>query len=281
MKLFPISLVTSVCFMAAIAWPHTSIAQTVSLSFQTTFNIPEWNQSLGISDAQLAPAGDGIRGEGNWTTTNGSMDQVTLAANYPGGGGGRGYRHWVGDGPSNNGGGIEIFWPATSEYWLRYYVRFQIVSGWQQSVFMKMLYILPPGTFYFGFHDSVVGGHVESDSVDHGFGLGNHKSTVSWSVVDDTNWHCMEVHAKMNPVGGVGNGVFEFWLDGAKIYSNSSVNFTNSNGQQFSGARVGENAHSPANGGVDFYVDFDDFAISNSGYIGPIGIPSPKNLRVQ
>ena len=77
----------------------------------------------------------------------------------------------------------------------------------------------------------------------------------------------------MNTTGAASDGIFEFWLDGAL----------------FSNCAVGSNHNDPQNGGVDFHVDFDDIAISTTGYIGPTyGTPSagpriaaPKNLRVQ
>src|SRR5881296_3316998 len=67
-----------------------------SLLWQTTFNCPkDWTQSMGLADALVCAAGDGISGSGAWTSTGHPLgDEITLAANNPGGGGGRGFRHW-------------------------------------------------------------------------------------------------------------------------------------------------------------------------------------------
>jgi len=298
MKTFAISLVSSVCVIAALAWSQTARAQTVPLVFQTTFNIPAWDQNpTNLSDAGLAPSGDGISGSGAWTTSpNGSGDQITFAANYSAGGGGKGFRHWVGDGTNNGGGSIGIQWTPVSEMWFRYYIRFQAGFRWGSSVSpnMKTIYCnyAEPGTFYLGLHDGVVGGHVEVDPYTAPGGLqGNHHSTVSWAnwqggSTGDGNFHVLEVHVKMNTTGASSDGIFEFWLDGTRIYTNSTVHFSNATGAKFNNCKVGENHNNPQNGGVDVYVDFDDLAISTTGYIGPIGSPgpgpaAPKNLRVQ
>lgn len=132
-----------------------------------------------------------------------------------------------------------------------------------------------PGTFYFGLHDGVVGGHVEVDPINHGWLTGNHHSTVTWAQwqggsTGDGNFHVLEVHAKMNTTSTSADGIFEFWLNGTRIYTNSTVHFANTTGAQFTNCAVGGNHNNPQNGGVDVYVDFDDLAISTTGYIGPI-----------
>ncbi len=272
MKTIAISLVSSVCVVALLAWSQTSRAQ-VPLVFQTTFNCPDWNQSMGLSDAALCSSGDGIRGNGAWTTRKGSMDQITATANNPAGGGWKGFRHWVGDGLNNGGGGIVVSFSPVSEMWLRYYIRFQSGFTWGRGVNMKTIYCNrgQPGTFYFGLHDGVIGGHIEVDPTG---GNGNHYSTVTWaawqgSATSNGKFHVLEVHARMNSSGRSADGVLEFWLDGTRIYASSTVHFTNTTGAQFSNCAVGENHNDPRNG-ADAYVDFDDIAVSTTGYIGPI-----------
>jgi hypothetical protein len=297
MKTFAISFISSVCVIAALSCPQTSRAQTV---FQTTFNIPEWIQTPGLSDSdgQLAPAGDGITGNGGWTTSNGSRDQITAAANNPAGGGGRGFRHWVGNGLNNAGGGIVINFTPSTQVWIRYYIRHKAGFAWAPGgQNMKTIYCNRniPGTFYFGYFFGAIGGHVEQDS-----GTGNHIADflnssppeliqqMTWAnwqggSTGDGNFHVLEVRAKMNTTGASSNGVFEFWVDDTKIYSNSNVHFANTTGARFTNCAVGENHNAPQNG-ADAYVDFDDIAISTTGYIGPIGAtgtPVPQNLRVQ
>ena len=241
-----------------------------AMLFQTTFDIPAAIQPFPVadhSDAGLPPDGDGINWQGDWFAQPGNVqDEISAAANMSAGGGGKGFRHAVGDGASNNGGGIVISWSAASEIWLRYYIRFPLGFAWGGETNMKTIYFLPPGVFYFGLHDGAIGGYIQEDGRVH-------KSTVTWADMQggstgDGLWHCLEVHAKMNSLAALSDGVFEFWLDGTKIYSHSAVKFESADGQQFSSTRFGENAHDPGNGGVVF-VDFDDIAVSATGYIGP------------
>lgn len=242
--------------------------------FETSFDIPEWHQDNGLSDAQLAPDGDGIKGDANNKTTNGSGDQITPAANNPSGGGGRGYRHWVGDGENNLGGSIRVDLDVgprrRSELWLRYYIRFQLGFAWGSPIEMKTIYVnrLQPGTFYFGLKDGVIGAHVEIEA-------GNRYSSVTWAQMQggstgDGLFHCLEIHVKMNPIGGQSTGIMEFWLDGTLIFSASDVKFSNSSDSTFGEFAFGENHNNPQNGGVDVYVDFDDIVMDDAAYIGPL-----------
>jgi len=232
--------------------------------FQTTFDCPDWNQTMGLDDSDVCSNGDGIEGGGDWSTSNGSVDQITAAANNPAGGGGKGFRHWAGDGVNNNGGGIVVQWVGVSEMWFRYYIRFQAVAWDPSTVYMKTIYCNRgvPGTFYFGLHDNVIGGYVEAD-------LRTHKSTVSFvnwqgGSTGDGNFHALEVHAKMNTTGASSDGVLEYWLNGTLIYSNSTLHFSDTTGARWTNCLVGSNQNAPQNG-ADAYVDFDDIAVSAAG----------------
>jgi hypothetical protein len=250
--------------------------------FQTTFDISEWRKTPGkaANDAQLAPV-DGISGNGGWDTRNGSLDQITTAANNPSGGGGRGFRHWIGDGVNNSGGGIRITFPATSEMWIRYYIRYQRGFGWGRTINHKQWHAQGRnGGFYFGLHQGVIGGVNGGRSIHH--------SAVTWTQMQgswtgDGKFHCIELHVKMNSSGSSSDGVFEFWLNGVQIYSATNVHFSNSTGATWSSVFT-SNHNDPQNGGVDAYVDYDDIAISTTGYIGPISTakpapPTPESSR--
>ena len=73
----------------------------------------------------------------------------------------------------------------------------------------------------------------------------------------------------MNQTGTSSDGLLEYWLDGTRIYRDSAVHFANTSGATFTNCAVGENPDQPGNR-ADVYVDFDDLAISRTGYIGPI-----------
>ena len=251
--------------------------------FESTFDYPEWTQADGLSDAVCSGAVDGVTGVGSWTTSNGGEDQITSAANMAVGGGGRGFRHKVGDGLNNGGGAIIVPLGDVPEFWMRFYARFPAGFAWNgTTINMKMIYVNSGsgtgGTFYHGFHVQDVGGHAESDPVDYGEGLGNHHANMTWNdvmggSVGDGLWHCWEVHAKMNTLSGNSDGEIHFWIDGVLVYTRTGVHLSNANGSVFVNVKVGENHNSPLSPGgpsVDQFVDFDDIVVDDAGYIGPL-----------
>lgn len=252
----------------------------VTLPWSTTYNCPEWKQSDGLNAVNC----DGMQGYGAWTTANGSEAQITLSANNPQGGGGRGQRQWIGDGNNNNSGGIRVsFATPQPELWMRWYMRYQAGFTWSSIQGDKWLYF-DPGTgheVYLGWW-TLTEDNVFSYSPGNG---GNRYSPAGFGWVStmggllgDGRWHLYEVHLKTNTNGA--NGVSEMWIDGRRAYSYSDLDY---GGMPWSFVVIGENQRYPLNG-QDVYVDFDDVAISNTGYIGPLyptGPAAPKNLRVQ
>lgn len=257
----------------------------MAIFFQTTFddvNFPtrratgiHWDQTIdGISDFSVGQIGDGITGANNDVTANGAGDQILTAANNPAGGGGKGYRHWAGDGSNNGGGGINVNWTSVTEMWLRYYIRFQSGFTWSGSGNMKTVYRRFASQFYGGLHEGRFGFHVENDQINRNLdGIGNLHTSTTWdqwqgSPTGDGLFHCIEIHVKGN-TGGAQNGTFECWLDGTLRGTWTDVRFDAANGF-FDTIKFGENHSFIANGGVDNFVDFDDIVMSDSGYIGPL-----------
>ena len=116
-------------FMAGLVFPPTTSA-VVNLPWSTTYNCPEWKSSDGQN-----PGCDGLWGGGGWTCDNGDgtvrEEQITALANYPGGAGGKGQRHWLGDGVNNTSGGVWASFPAPqSELWVRWYMRYEHGFEW-------------------------------------------------------------------------------------------------------------------------------------------------------
>src|SRR6186997_114660 len=100
-----------VALIACVCAATTSHALSAPV-WQSTFNCNDWNTMMGLSDAQVCGAGDGLVGHGAWTTPgHRSGDEITAAANYPSGAGGKGFRHWRCDGFDCNGGGIKLILP--------------------------------------------------------------------------------------------------------------------------------------------------------------------------
>ena len=281
MRRLAISVVLGGCVLTAL-WPATSGAQV----FQTTYNCPESNQLQWFSSPLLNC--DGLARHGGWypngDTSKGS--QITSAANYPGGGGGRGQRHWIANGVNNTSGGTRISFPRAPEFWLRAYVRYERGFTWNpnDSINHKMFYPdIPtiPGRgnlwFAFGFIDGVFG--IQS------YGP-NPKGTRTWGSIfglpSDESWHALEWHMKVDTNGS--NGIAEGWVDGVLSFRRTDIDYGTHSG--WAGVVIGENHRDPMNSRI-MWFDIDDVVISITGPIGPIGLPCasaicpPRNLHVQ
>jgi hypothetical protein len=264
--LIRISFLVFVTFCFSLIAINISEAD-VTVPWSTTYNCAEWVQGQTLKC-------DGISSGGGWTTSGGHGEQITSTANYPVGGGGRGQRHWIGDGANNNSGGVKInFNSSPSELWIRYYIRYKAGFKWTSLGYQKLIY----------FDNGTVLELVDWDSVNI-YKSGNHQSnTGGWDTmykngpidpttghrISDGSWHCMEWHIRLS--GGLG----EAWVDGVKYISINGLSYGSDLDFLF-----GSNANNPGNGG-DMYMDLDDLAISNTGYIGPLTSPSPpQDLRI-
>lgn len=274
MKTFSISLVSRICILLALAWPHASRAQVPTV-FQTTFNIPPWTQGGG---SDPAPSGDGIAHALD-SFPAGFPDQIIAAANYPGGGGGLGYRHYRGNGSNVNGGGLIIsFSPAVTEVWVRFYMLYSLGFGFTGSgpIYTKDHYWNQGGNYLiFGIQGNHAWGITDISSP-------NHNGNLSWSgsqggITGDGLWHLYEYHVKLdNP-----NSILEIWIDNVRVLNATGLTLGSS---PLSWFELGSNQADVTNCNPVCYTDYDDIAISTSGRIGPIGtvLPAaPRNLRVQ
>lgn len=281
MKTLAISLISTACVLAGLAWPQTSAAQ-VPVVFQTTFNCPDWIQGMGSADSIVCLAGDRISGSGDWTTSSGSKDQITAAANYPGGGGGKGFRHWRGNGGNNTGGGVTIALPApVTEMWVRFYMRFSLGFAWTGGapLYTKDNYWggCGSGCVIFGIQGS------NSWGVNYN-GTTNHPSSRTWAqsqggATGDGQWHLYEYHLKQNGTAAT----IEIWIDDVRYLNKTNADLGNTPWSSF---KLGENQATVTGCVPDCYTDYDDIAISTVGRIGPIGpvsttIAAPRNLRIR
>jgi len=269
------------CFLPAYAF-------AVSLPFSTTYDCSE--------QAQGSPGWvncDGLSSAGAWTTSNGSVEQITSAANYPGGGGGRGQRHWIGQssGNTNGSGSVSFGFPEVQEIYVQWYVR------WQAG--LKLGGNTPPiarahKVIYFaggGCGSGVAGCYFDVQGSVFGFILAGtpYHAGTGWdgmfggsNAPSDGRWILMEVHLK-NSTGGLNNGIAQWWVDGVLRLNFSNVDMKGSTG--FSSFSLPENHQFTTVGGAccDMFEDIDDVAIRTTGPIGPIGgtfPPPPANLRI-
>ncbi len=290
MKTLRILLVSGVISAGALSWSANSMAQTVPLVWQTTFDNVSCPDKPGTpgehwrtSDYFLQTPGkdpctttDGIRPH-QWIG-NGMDDRIIAAANNPAGGAGKGFRHYRGDGTNNGGGGFRINLPAGySELWGRFYMRYQQGFAWTngQPHYTKDLYVnvATPSAWVFGIQGAASWGIFNGST--------SIPSSKTWASTmggstGDGQWHCYEWHIRHGS-----NALIEIWVDNVRVLST----ITNMPPGSTDGMAVGENQNQVAGAGsTPWYTDYDDFAFSTAGRIGCIGstvLAAPGNLRVQ
>lgn len=255
--------------------PNIILAGSVSLPWSTTFACDEWVHT-GSSPTcnDLAVASDSRTGT-----------KITLDADYHEGDGGRGMRQYLGDGNNNQTSGLYITFSAQSEVWIRWYMRYEYGFAWSNAggypLYDKWLYI------YGGAGNLVPEFDGNEINVWSSYSGNHHSASANWSTVNggitgDGQWHLYEVHIDSTST----SGTVELWIDEVRHLNVQNYSFSSTGG--YSRIVIGSNCNSPDNGSPPGYVDFDDVAVSNTGYIGPIKgiIPpsapsSPTNLRIE
>jgi hypothetical protein len=194
-------------------------------------------------------------------------EQITSAANNPEGGGGKGQRHWRGDGTNVSSGGTRITFAAPQdEVWIRWYGRYQADFRWRNLLYTDTMIRLDNNTlFQFAGWNRL---NVYAGGSSHLSSTGGWDTVMRNGAIDagtghrrsDGRFHRYELHLKNNG----SNGIAEAWVDGVRYLSYSNVNF----GTDFSYLILSGAGITPSNGGC-FYFDFDDIAVSATGSIGP------------
>lgn len=255
--------------IAMILLSATPADAAVTLPWTTTYNCGDWTRTAnGLYNVNC----DSLKGAGAWDCTNSDStteeEQITSAANNPGGDGGSGQRHWEGPGVNNNSGGLAVdFLNTQSDLRIRWYMKFAAGFAWNALYYDKLLYIhtdlngtdvIPIwyGSNKFSVYAQSGGGHYFCS--DCGW---NH---VMGSSTSDDQWHAYELHIVMDTNGS--NGVVEFWIDSIKVIDRSDADLGTRPGWTSFG--IGINQKDPA-GSICRAVDFDDFKVtSGGGYIG-------------
>jgi hypothetical protein len=252
-----------------------------SLIFQTTFNCPDWSQVGGLDPCAV---NDGIQPAGGWTGSSGRLDVITAAANNPLGSG-KGFRHMRDPGTNSNGGGIRIIFPPTGQIWMRFYMRYSAGFSWQYghphytkdinwNVGEYNYKLTGFGDGYFYLHNPN-GGSQNLHSSDTW-------ANINGGPVGDGKFHAYETYIKMDTNGS--NGELKLWRDGNLVLTRTGLNY---GGGTLSSFLMGSNQSYVTSTGS--YTDYDDVAISYTGYIGPIGgsappqptgPAAPSNLRI-
>jgi len=244
----------------------------VTLPWSTTFNCADWTAPNTLSGC------DGLAKAGDWACSDGTgnhYEMITAPANMSGGAGGKGQRHWIGDGTNNTSGDISIpLNPSRNEIWLRFYMRYELGLAWNGGAlhYNKIIYIDSTT------NPRLILGYDGGDSVRvYCYGTswyiysanGTGFKHIMGGDTGDGLWHLYEWHIKMDTNGS--NGVTEVWIDGVRIINATNANFGGSLGYTLRNIEMGNNADYGASGRC-MAVDFDDVAISTTGYIGPLFI---------
>jgi len=244
----------------------TSLANAgIDLPWSTTFDC--------TGDTDSAWTCDGMQELGSGSETT----YFTSSANYSGGDGGNGARFQCSDG-DNQGNSQPIgvvFNNLQTELWIRVYIRYESGFNWQTiytNMYDKLLYLdsAQTGKAIGEWSDGYMAIWDENDSTD--------KGSISWEDVmggttSDGEFHCYEIHLKLDTDGS--DGVKELWVDGEKGLTKTDVDFDDNGWNQlhfYSNQKVVDNG-SPAN------VDYDDMAISNTGYIGPLDAEETTTIQ--
>lgn len=238
-----------------------------TLIFDSTFNCADWTQSHdavdnGTPDCSDDPPSFGFQKWGNWYV--GSFDQIFATANFSGGGGSKGFRHYISDGFDNNGGGIRIDVPTAgqTELYLTWYIRYKAGATWAGAggnpQFIKMLYFNVGASPANAIGITSAGGFgttqffpVSRNVPDTGL--------TSWTSVfgnpSDGLFHCLQVHLKTDTNGS--DGIFQMKADGTTVADVSDVNY---GGASFTEAGT-DNQNDPANG-AEVWADYDDVSMA-------------------
>ena len=267
-----------VFFCYFLLMPDLSIAG-VDLPWSTTFNCgstdPYWTTYSDPMDC------DGMEKGGNNSCSPGSIfESITSSANYPGGNGGKGLRNWKGNGVDNGSGGISLeFASPQPELYIRWNMRYQSGFTWSYPNYDKWLYmrtaaypnggpsqIIPEWYGWDGIrvYIQVINSEVTCTGCGWDAVMKN-GTVVNGHRTSDGQWHEFEIHIKTDTNGR--NGIIEFWVDGVKVISANNLNCGTPRGVYWMG--LVSNQATPGNGKC-MAVDWDDIAISNTGYIGPI-----------
>ena len=243
--------------------------------------------------------GDTITCDGLETISNkGFPGYITAEANRPGSVG-NGLKHNLYDGvwpdmDNSDSLGAEFTTPQ-KELWFRFHIAYKNGFHWGSYEFDKWIYLYTSG---YATNAIMESHHQDQCTIYAMQGMGYAATgDGGWQTYwagggtnSNGSWHSVEFHIKMDTNGA--DGIAEYWIDGVQKASSSNVDFSGGSTEARSGWTLFEihtnqadvlNAGSIGSPSPLYY---DDFAISSTGYIGPISgsdiIPpvAPSGLAV-
>lgn len=243
----------------------------INVPWSSTFNcadqIPIYGSStLGCDNlnvAHYAQTCEGISGP--------DYSEISSGGNNPLGSG-KGFRLATSDTRNSLAANPEIFFNTPQrEFWVRWHQRWPSGAGLSSSGDgIKLVYYSLVGqglAGYVAMHSGDMQLYTQSGGTQHE----SYKTTVGSNAMwggawGDNKWHTIEMHFKSSSSFSALDGLWEVWVDGVKTGSFTGVDFF----ANFTMLAIPANEQittNPAN--ICVFIDYDDYAISNSGYIGP------------
>lgn len=282
-----ITIVSIISWIFIIFLPMTTFAG-VDLPWETSFDCPEWVEgslndwySIGCPGIEIGKSGEFI-GTQITTDANDTANSQTS----------RGMRFWKKSGTNQDSTIARInFNTYQKEFWVRWYMRYEAGFSWSSLNYDKLIYLYTsPGS------GGTASGGVAVSSMSE-ISLWSNLPSASWkgnvgfqdiwgggTTTSDGSWHYVEAYFKMDTDGTDGQG--KLWVDGILLVSEDTISWSGGNStiqsQGWTGFMFDHNQGYPGN--PLMYVDWDDMAIRNDGYIGPVGgsgatpVPTTVNM---
>lgn len=263
-----------VAVLAVLITPRTAAAVPLVNGF--------WSSSLETCAEQAVPAGAFCGGwevdQASWpcmATMPAQPSLITAAANYPGGGGGLGFRMFLGDTRNDHSTALRINFPTPQpEIWIRYYTRYPVGQQWGGIQEHKIFY---------AFTDASVAININFPQGMHAIGLQPRNTMGSpdlaiggwgWnelygSDLGDGSWHAFEHHLGLG-TSGANDGQYQLWIDGVLRVDRRDLDFFDGGAATLSGW---SHVELPSNHNVSLLpgcngVDVDDLAVATPDYGG-------------
>jgi hypothetical protein len=262
----------------------------VDLPYSTTYDCDDWDSSMGepTNCPGITKYLDGSCGDQSLYET------ISSASNNPAGEGYKGQRHYMGDGTNENGGGTDITLNSPqNEIWFRFYMKYSSGFAWDAGEtnplsYDKIIYIDVSGSysviFEFRLWSRTTIWTEASGGLNYDCNTGREEClnenfanfvSVNGGYTGDGQWHMYEIYLNNQ------TDTAKVWIDETLIYHRTDIDFEGAGTHPgFQHFVIGSNQGYPDNCTGDgqccsgAYADFDDIAISNTGYIGSAGPPA-------
>lgn len=265
-------------FIGVLAFSMFGFAEnssaSITLPWSTTFNCSSVTYSYG----------DTITCDGLETISNKAFPgYINSEANYYSGGGGNGLKHNLYDGiwpnmDNSDSLGAEFATPQ-KELWFRFYIAYKTGFHWGSYEFDKWIYLYTSGYAT----NAIMESHGQDQCTVYAMqgsgyaATGNGGWQTYWAgggINSNGSWHSVEFHIKMDTNSA--DGIAEYWIDGVQKASSTNVDFSGGSTDARNGWVLFEIHTNQADvlnaGGIGSPspLYYDDFAVNNTGYIGPL-----------